>query len=95
MGGGELRADLGHLLEESEVQIAAQIALAELQGERCRIGRGAAFELGQRRTLDVELERLSFDLACGGQLQVGVRAAGNASEAGGEGPPAAQIVVAN
>ena len=60
---GELRADRRHFLEQIEGQIAVEIALAELEGERCRIGLGAVLELGKRRTGDLEIERLSLHLS--------------------------------
>ena len=92
---GELRADRRNFLEEIEAQIAVEIALAELEGERCRIGLGAVLELGKRRTGDLEIERLSLHLSMRVQLQVGVGAARDARELGGDVPSAAEIVVAN
>ena len=72
-----------------------EITLAELEGERCRIGLGAVLELGKRRTGDVEIERLSLQLSIRVQLQVGVGAARDAREVGADVPSAADIVVAN
>ena len=55
-----------------------EIALAELEDERCRIGLGAVLELGKRRTGDLEIERLSLHLSMRVQLQVGIGAARDA-----------------